>query len=232
MSQEKYIPIKHWDVEDRPREKLLKRGAAALTDAELVAILLSTGTREMSAIDLARLVLKERGGLRQLGRSSVAALTKIRGIGKAKALTLVAAFELAKRKNAVQAEEVRFTGSATVFQYLHPKLADLEQEVFYLLCLNRKNVVKAEKAIFKGGVSTTIIDYKLIFKEAFVHLASALIVAHNHPSGTLKPSKADISITQRLVKMGKLMEIPILDHLIITQDGYYSFADAGMLKSE
>ncbi len=221
------LPITEWALEDRPREKLLQRGVEALTDAELVAILLGSGTRSQSAIDLARTVLDHVGGLDGLGKASARQLTHIKGIGPAKAITLVVGFELARRRTASEERAPRFTDSESVARYLTPLLADKEQEVFYVLFLNRNNEIIAEKALFSGGVSSTIIDPKIVFREAVQHLASALIVAHNHPSGNLKPSHSDHDITQKLAKAGKLFDISLLDHVIISHRGYYSFAENG-----
>lgn len=221
--------IKHWAVEDRPREKLLSKGISALTDAELLAIILSTGSREHSAIGLARIMLDHAGGLRQLARSGVEELTQIKGIGKAKAISIVSAFELGRRKAQGEILQTRITSSETAARYLMPKLADLEREVFYILFLNRNNVIKAEKQIFTGGVSATVVDAKIIFKEAINHLASSIILAHNHPSGNLKPSHADKQITQKLKAGSQYFDIQLLDHIIVSHKGYYSFADDGEL---
>ncbi len=223
-------PITQWALEDRPREKLMKRGVDALTDAELVAILLGSGTRELSAISLGRKVLDEIGGLNQLARSGVEELTRIKGIGPAKAISIVTAFELGRRKGIVPEQALRITSAETVAQYLIPKMADLNQEVFYVLFLNRNNEIKAEKPIFRGGVSATVIDPKIVFREAINQLASAMIIAHNHPSGNLSPSQADIQITQKLVEAGKFFDIRVLDHLIISSRGYFSFADEGRME--
>lgn len=220
-------PITDWALEDRPREKLLQRGVDALTDAEILAILLGSGTRSLSAIDLAREILDNFGGLQGLARSQVSELMRQRGIGQAKAIGIVAAFELARRRQLVQERPLRFTDSGSVARYLHPRLADQEQEVFYVLFLNRNHELLTEKALFRGGVAATIIDPKLVFREAVSQLASALIVAHNHPSGNLRPSRADQDITRRLVAAGQLFDLPVLDHLIISHRGYYSFADEG-----
>lgn len=223
------IPITQWALEDRPREKMLKRGIDALTDAELIAILLGSGTQEMSAIDLGRKVLTEVGTLGQLARSSVAELTRIKGIGPAKAITLVTAFELGRRKGIAPDQILRITSAESAANHLIPKLSDQSQEVFYVLFLNRNNEVKAEKPIFRGGVSATVIDPKIVFREAINQLASAIIIAHNHPSGNLSPSQADIQITRKLVQGGKFFDIKVLDHLIISHRGYFSFADEGMM---
>ena len=224
------IPITAWAAEDRPREKLMQRGIGALNDAELIAILLGSGSREQSAIDLARHLLKETGGLAGLARSSFKALTRFNGIGPAKAISVVSAFELGRRKEYAHPERIKVTQSGIAARYLQPKLADEEREVFYLLFLNRNNEITGEQRIFTGGISATVIDPKLIFREAMLHLASGLIVAHNHPSGNLTPSRADLNITRKLREAGKLIDMPVLDHLIISHRGFYSFADEGQMK--
>ncbi|MEZ4825297.1 MAG: DNA repair protein RadC [Bacteroidia bacterium] len=224
-----HTSIKEWALEDRPREKLLQRGIESLTDSELLAILLSSGTRDRSAIDLARDLLSAVGGLPQLAQAGVAELTQIKGIGKAKALTLIAAFELGRRKMMKTADSPRLTHSESVAEYLIPRLADLRQEVFHVLFLNRNNEIIAEKQIFRGGVSATVIDPRLIFREAIHYLASAIILSHNHPSGNINPSQADIDITRKLISGGKIFDIQVLDHIIVSGRGYYSFADEGLL---
>ncbi|MEL6674137.1 MAG: DNA repair protein RadC [Bacteroidota bacterium] len=221
--------IKHWAVEDRPREKLQSRGIDALTDAELIAILLGTGRRDASAIDLGREILVHGQSLKGLARMGIAELTQIRGIGPAKAITLMTAFELGRRKSSEESTDFRINSSASVAQYLQGKMADKEQEVFHVLFLNRNHEIKAERQMFQGGVSATIIDPRIVFREAVQHLASAIIVSHNHPSGNLTPSRADRQITQKLKEAGRLFDIPLLDHLIISHRGYYSFADEGEL---
>jgi len=230
MASYENVPIKEWSVEDRPREKLMTRGIASLTDAELIALLLASGTRHLSAIDVARTILEEVGGLKQLARCGVAELMKHKGIGKAKAISLVAAFELGRRKQYIVEENVKVTSAEIVANYLIPKLGDLDQEVFYVLFLNRNNVIKAENSFFRGGVSATVIDPKLIFREAVHHLASSLIIAHNHPSGNLTPSRADIEITRKLIACGRIFDMMVLDHVIVSHQGYYSFADHDLMK--
>jgi DNA repair protein RadC len=225
-----HTPITQWALEDRPREKLMQRGLDAMTDAELVAILLGSGTRELSAIALGRKVLDEIGSLGQLARCGVEELLQVKGIGPAKAVTLVATFELGRRKGIAPEKTLRITSSESVANYLIPKLGDMNQEVFYVLFLNRNHEVKAEKPIFRGGVSATVIDPKVVFREAINHLASAIVIAHNHPSGNLSPSQADIQITRRLVQGGKFFDIRVLDHLVVSHRGYFSFADEGMME--
>lgn len=223
------IPIKDWALEDRPREKMLQKGVSACTNAELLAILLSSGTKDLSALDLARTMLNQVEGLSHLARASVAELTQFKGIGKAKALLLVAAFELGRRKHLHIHKPLKVSSSEGVAQYLRPLLSDLNQEAFYVLFLNRNNQIKAERMFFKGGVATTIIDPRLVFKEAVHQLASGIIVAHNHPSGNLTPSRADIESTKKLVAAGNIFDIHVLDHLIVSTTGYYSFLDNDLM---
>ena len=224
-----HVPIREWAVEDRPREKMMKRGIEALTNAELLAILLSSGTKEMSAIDLARFILSEYEGLPRLARAGVPELTQFKGIGTAKAITLVAAFELGRRKHLKPQQLVKVTSAETVANYLSPLISDLEQEVFYVLFLNRNNEIKAEKQFFKGGVASTIIDPKIVFREAINQLATAIILAHNHPSGNLRPSQADKESTQKLIAAGNLFDIQVLDHVILSANGYFSFLDNDLM---
>lgn len=249
MTPYPYLPITQWALEDRPREKLMAQGMENLSDPELLAILLGTGTRKQSAMDLARHLIDTIGGLQALSRCGIRQLTEIKGIGPAKAITLMAAFELGRRKAIeeisdsrqalkrtqleqgyyAQPERLKVSSSEAVANYLIPKMGHLQQEVCYVLFLNRNNEVKSEKLMFMGGVSATIMDIRLIFREAIHQLASAIIVAHNHPSGNLLPSQADIRITEKLSQSGKLFDIVLLDHLIISPKGYYSFADEGRM---
>jgi DNA repair protein RadC len=221
--------IKSWAMEDRPREKMLQRGCDALTDAELIAILLATGTREMSAVELARTMLEQIGGFGKVARSSIKELTKIKGIGEVKALTLTAAFELGKRKAREEVFATSFTNSELAARYLIEKIGSCEQEVFYILYLDRKNAIKSETLLSKGTISSTVVDIRLLYKEAVQQAASSIIVAHNHPSGNLTPSQADIDITHKIKEAGKLFDITLLDHVIVSQKGFYSFADNGKI---
>lgn len=223
------LPIKAWAMEDRPREKMLARGHESLTDAELIAILLGSGTREISAVELARNIINAIGSIDKVARADIKTLTKIKGIGEVKALTLAAAFELGRRKSREEIEEARITSSDMAARYLMQKIGDSDQEVFYVLYLDRKNAIKAEKRISIGTISSTVIDIRVIFKEAVSQLASAIIVAHNHPSGNLQPSQADKEITHKLRDAAKLFDISLLDHVIVTSKNYFSFADSGML---
>lgn len=222
-------PIHSWALEERPREKLSKRGIAALTDAELLAILIRSGNREISAIGLAKQLLDQAGGLEKLARASLQMLRQSKGIGDAKAMSLLAAFELARRKAALFPEKMKISSSQIAAKYLIARLGDHSQEVFHVLFLNRNNEIEAEKQLFVGGVSATIIDPKVVFREAILHLASGLIVAHNHPSGNLMPSSADLEITKKIQQGAEYFDIRLLDHVIVSNRGYYSFADEGRL---
>ena len=221
--------IKSWAAEDRPREKMLQKGCDALTDAELIAILLATGTRDMSAVELARTVLEQIGGFAKVARSSIKELTKVKGIGEVKALTLTAAFELGKRKAREEVFATSIASSELAARYLMEKIGNSEQEVFYILYLDRKNAIKSEYLLSKGTISSTVVDIRLLYKEAVQQAAASIIVAHNHPSGNLTPSQADIDITHKIKEAGKLFDITLLDHVIVSARGFYSFADNGRM---
>ncbi len=223
--------IKSWAEEDRPREKLLQKGRAALSDAELLAILLGSGTARLSAVDVAKLVLKAaQNDLNTLARFSVKELMKQKGIGEARAITIVAALELGRRRREADAPaRPTITGSRDIYQVIQPYLQDLPHEEFWVILLNRANVVMRVVSISRGGVAGTVADPKLIFKEALEQLASSIILIHNHPSGNRNPSAADIALTRKLKEAGQFLDLPILDHLIYTDQGYHSFADEGML---
>lgn len=225
------LTIKQWAEEDRPREKLLLKGKSALTDAELIGILLGSGTRTLSAVDLARQILAANNHeLHQIARLSVNDLKKYKGIGEAKAIAIVAALELGRRcKQEEPQTKPIITGSKDAYELLHADLVDLDHEQFWLVLLKRNHEVIKKIQLSKGGVSGTIVDSKIIFKEAIEHLASAIVLAHNHPSGNLKPSQADIQLTKKLKAAGALMEVSVLDHIIFTNEGYFSFADESML---
>jgi DNA repair protein RadC len=226
-----FLTIKQWSPEDRPREKLLLKGKASLSDAELISILLGTGSGKMSAVDLAKAMLSAAdNNLHALGVMTVKDFTKIKGIGDAKAIAVVAALELGRRrKEIVPAEKPKVSGSKDAFEILGPDLADLPHEEFWVLLLNRANRVIRKAQVSQGGVAGTVADPKIIFKLAIDELASGIIVAHNHPSGNLTASQADITLTQRLKDGGKLLEIQLLDHIIFGAHNYFSFADEGLL---
>jgi DNA repair protein RadC len=226
-----FLNIKNWAPEDRPREKLILKGKSALSDAELIAILLGTGTTTLSAVDLAKNVLQIAGNnLHDLARLTVKDLTKVKGIGEAKAITIVAALELGRRRKELESEEKPKIGSSKdAYDLLKAELLDIPHEEFWILLLNRANRVVKKNQISQGGVAGTVADPKIIFKMALEELASGIILAHNHPSGNLNASQADIDLTKKLKEAGKLLEVQVLDHLIIAGQRYFSFADEGLL---
>ena len=225
------LKIKSWSPEDRPREKLLAKGTPVLSDAELVAILLGTGTTTVSAVELAKRVLQTvNNNLHELGRLSVKDLMRIKGIGEAKAIAIIAALELGRRRKDGEAEEKpRISASRDCFNLLRPHLEDIPHEEFWIILLNRANRMIKKFQISQGGVAGTVADPKIIFKLALSELASGIILAHNHPSGNLTASQADIDLTRKIKEAGKLLEIQVLDHLIVAGNKYFSFADEGIL---
>ncbi|HYG19140.1 MAG TPA: DNA repair protein RadC [Ohtaekwangia sp.] len=229
--KEKPLTIKNWSPEDRPREKLLLRGKAALTDAELIAILLGTGNRTHSALDLGKKVLAASGhDLHKLAACSVKELMAIKGIGMAKAITLVATMELGRRRKDYEYnEKPKIAGSKDVYNILKSDLMDIPHEEFWMIVLNRANRMIKKVQISQGGVSGTVADPKIIFKIALDALASGIILAHNHPSGNLTASQADLDLTKKLSAGGKLLDIQVLDHIIIGGQKYFSFADEGLI---
>ena len=230
-AEKQNLKIKSWAEEDRPREKLLLKGKAALSDAELIGILLGSGTAALTAVDVGKLLLHSvKNDLNQLAKLTVAELRKNKGIGEARAITIVAALELGRRRKDAPAEARRkITCSKDSYDLVKPFLLDLPHEEFWIILLNRANVVKEVKSISSGGVAGTVADPKIIFKQAIDGGASALILVHNHPSGNLTPSQADIQLTKKMKEAGNLLDLPILDHLIFTNDSYYSFADESLL---
>jgi DNA repair protein RadC len=230
-SYEQKVNIKSWAEADRPREKLMLHGRRHLTDAELLAILIGSGNKNETAVDLSKRILSfYQNDLDALGKSSIAELSKFKGIGEAKGITIVAALELGRRRKETVATPIQKIGSAIdAYQLLWPDLADLNHEEFWILLLNRANHVKSKHLISKGGQSGTIADPKIIFKTALENNAAYIILAHNHPSGNLKPSNEDIRLTKKLVEGGRMMDLLIVDHLIITDKGYYSFADESLI---
>ena len=225
-------PINKWAEDDRPREKLLLKGKNSLSNAELIAILIGSGNKHQSAVELAQEIMDKAGNnLIELSRFSVHDLTsKFNGIGTAKAISILAALELGKRRLMEQAlEKKKISSSRDAYDILTPFLTDLYAEEFRILLLDRANQVIANISIGQGGFSGTVADPKKIFKEALSHSASGIILAHNHPSGNRKPSDSDLSLTRKLKRAGENLEILILDHLIVVSDGFYSFADEGVL---
>ena len=230
-SNKKYLTIKEWAEEDRPREKLLSKGIASLSDAELIAILIGSGNTNESAVELSKKILKSvSNNLNELGKSSVNDLQKFKGIGEAKAINIIAALELGRRnKSSEILNKTKIESSKDVFQLFHAKLAHVPHEEFWVLFLNRSNKIIDQLRISQGGISGTVADIRIIMKQALEKLASSIMIIHNHPSGNNKPSKSDIEITNKLKEAGKTMDINVLDHLIITELHYFSFADEGLL---
>ncbi len=225
-------PISKWAEDDRPREKLLLKGKSTLSNAELIAILIGSGNKNQSAVELAQEIMNRAGNnLIELSRFTIHDLTSMfKGIGQAKAISIIAALELGKRRLMEQAlEKKKITSSKDAYKILTPFLTDLYAEEFRILLLNRANQVIANILIGQGGFSGTVADPKIIFKEALAHSATSIILAHNHPSGNTKPSEQDKSLTKKLKQGGENLEIQILDHIIIGNNKYYSFADEGIL---
>jgi len=231
INESRKLNIKNWSPEDRPREKLVMKGTGALSDAELIAILIGTGTTKITAVELARQMLQHvNNDLHSLARLTVKDLMKIKGIGEAKAITIVAALELGRRRKELEPEaKPKIASSKDAFELLRGDLMDLPKEEFWVLLLNRANRVITKRRISEGGVSGTVADPKIIFKLALEELASGVIVAHNHPSGNLSASQQDIDLTRKLKEGGKLLEIQLLDHIIVAGTRYYSFADNGQV---
>lgn len=230
-SYENKITIKTWAEEDRPREKLLAQGRRVLSDAELIAILIGSGSTTESAVDLSKRILHAcQNDLNALSKLSVQDLCKFKGIGEAKAISIIAALELGRRRKETEQPVLDIvTSSKDIFHLLSPYFSDLLHEEFWVILLNRANKVLQKILISKGGQSGTIADPKIIFKSALEGNAANIILAHNHPSGNLKPSQADIQLTKKLQEAGKLLDLQILDHLIFAERSYFSFADEGLL---
>ncbi|WP_426429495.1 RadC family protein [Winogradskyella sp. HB-48] len=227
----KSFSIKNWSQDDQPREKLRDKGKTVLSDAELVAILIGSGSREESAVDLCKRILASVDhNLNALGKLSINQLMEFKGIGEAKAITIVAAMELGRRRrleDAVQLDKI--TSSRSVFDVMQPVLGELPHEEFWILYLNNSNKVIQKNQLSKGGITGTLVDVRLVLKSALEVGATSLILCHNHPSGTLKPSQADKDITQKLKNAAQSLDIKVLDHLIITEKTYFSFADESIL---
>lgn len=225
------INIKSWNEEDRPREKLMQQGRRSLSEAELIAILIGSGSKNESAVELSKRILNAQSNdLNQLSKLSVPELSKFKGIGEAKAISIIAALELGRRrKEQTVTEKPRIGHSRDAFQILQPYFADLAHEEFWIILLNRANFVLSKHLISKGGQAGTIADPKIIFNLALLNQASGIMLAHNHPSGNLKPSQADIALTQKMIAGGRLLDLQVLDHLILTDQGYFSFADEGLI---
>lgn len=226
-----YFPIREWAEGDRPREKLLLKGKQSLSDAELIAILMGSGSRNESAVDLAKRILKNsHDNLIELSKLNVQGLTKFKGVGEAKAISIIAALELGKRRRGAEAlEKKKITSSQDVFEYFTSIFGDSNYEEFYILLLNRANKIIKEVQISEGGISGTVADPKKIFKIALENNSSAIILCHNHPSGNIQPSDADIKLTNKLKNAGAMLDLPVIDHIILGEENYYSFADENTL---
>jgi len=231
MNEYTKLPIKHWAEDDRPREKLLLKGKGILTKAELIAILIGSGNMEESAVTLAQKILSSvKNNLAELSKLSVNDLMKFKGIGTAKAISIIAALELGKRRRADDViKKDKIKSSQDVFDILYAELSDKNYEEFWILLLDRANQVIRKVNISEGGMSGTVADPKKIYKIALDNNASSIIIAHNHPSNNLKPSTNDIELTKKIANAGKVLDISVLDHLIIGNDKYFSFADESLI---
>jgi DNA repair protein RadC len=229
--EEKFVGIRAWSESDRPREKLLNQGKANLSDSELLAILIGTGTRNESAVDLAKkLMQKCDDDLAQLARMSLDELQVIKGIGKAKAITILAALELGRRRKQVRQDAMpAIQNSSDVYNLLQSIYYDLPHEEFWVVYLNRSNRVMSIKNISKGGIAGTVADVRLIMKYALDQLASGIILSHNHPSGAINPSREDEVLTRRVQEACRFLDISLLDHMIVCNEQYFSFSDASKL---
>ncbi|WP_397362029.1 DNA repair protein RadC [Olleya sp. R77988] len=223
--------IKNWSQDDQPREKLLYKGKSALSDAELVAILIGSGNREESAVALCKRILASvDNNLTDLGKLSIKQLTEFKGIGEAKAISIIAALELGRRRRGEEAlEKKKIASSKSVFELMQPIIGELPHEEFWIIYLNNSNKVIHKNLLSKGGITGTLVDTRLVLKTALEVGAVGLILAHNHPSGTLKPSQADKEVTSKLKIAAQSLDIKVLDHLIVTEQSYFSFADQSLL---
>lgn len=231
MSYNTKTTIKTWAEEDQPREKLLLKGKSSLSDAELLAILIGSGSTQLTAVDLCKIILNEyKNNLNELAKCSVNDFIKFKGIGEAKAVTIVAAIELGRRRKEEEVlKKIKISSSNEAYNFLKPYLMDLDHEQFWILLLNRNLELIKPIQISSGGVSGTIADPKIIFKYAIENLANAIILSHNHPSGNLKPSEADIQLTKKLKQASQLFDINLADHIIFTNHGFYSMSDQNIL---
>ena len=230
MSETSFFPITNWSEDDKPREKLMLKGKSILSDAELIAILIGSGSRNESAVDLSKRILASVDhNLNALGKLSIAQLMNFKGIGEAKAISIIAAMELGRRRRNEDAIELtKITSSKVVFDIMQPIIGELPHEEFWVLFLNNSNKILFKTQLSKGGMTGTLVDVRIVFKLAFEQNATAIILIHNHPSGKLQASDADIQITKKIKTAGQQLDIPVLDHIIITETSYYSFVDEGI----
>lgn len=231
METNDFRSIKAWNEDDRPREKMLLKGPSSLSDTELLAILIGSGTRQMSALDVARnLYDKAHNNLHELSRLRPQELMRSKGIGEARAVTISAALELGRRR---QASEVHDRGtiqsSSDAFRFFQPRIAHLQHEEFWLVCLARNNKILGTHRISAGGISSTVVDTRIILRTALENNASSIILSHNHPSGNKKPSEADLTLTRNIAKACSFMDIQLVDHIIVVENGYFSFSDEGAI---
>jgi DNA repair protein RadC len=223
--------IKNWAADDRPREKLLNKGAEVLSNSELIAILINNGNKDQTAVDLAKEILKlGSNNLNELGKLTLKDFQQIKGIGQAKAITIAAALELGRRRQAAATlDKAVVQSSKDIAQYLRAVLKDFTYEVFAVLFLNRANKVNHFEIISRGGITGTVADPRVILKKALEQDATSIVLSHNHPSGSLKPSNADEALTKKIKEAAKYLDIKVIDHIIVSEEGYYSFADEGLL---
>jgi DNA repair protein RadC len=229
--QEKKYPIKFWAKDDRPREKLLYKGAESLSDSELLAILITHGYKDKSAVEVAKDILKlGKDSLHELGKLSIKELIKVKGIGEAKAITIAAALELGRRRQGMSSLEKPVVNSSNdIAMFLQSKFKDYRHEIFAVIFLNRSNRVNHFQVLSEGGITGTVADPRIILKKALEEDAVSIILCHNHPSGSLKPSKADENLTMKIKEAARYFDISVADHIIVSENGYYSFADDGIL---
>ena len=230
MAENSFFPITNWSEDDKPREKLMLKGKSVLSDAELIAILIGSGSRNESAVDLSKKILASvDNNLNALGKLSISQLIAFKGIGEAKAISIIAALELGRRRRSEEAVELKkVTSSKVIFEIMQPIIGELPHEEFWIIYLNNSNKVISKSQLSIGGITGTLVDVRIVFKTALEMGATALILCHNHPSGTLIPSDADRQITRKLKLAGDSLEIKVLDHLIVTETSYFSFADEGI----
>lgn len=230
MTENSAFSIKNWSEDDRPREKLMRKGKGVLTDSELLAILIGSGSKNESAVDLSKRILGSVGNnLNALGKLSLKQLLLFKGIGEAKAISIIAATELGRRRKGEDITELKkLTSSKSIFEIMQPIIGELPHEEFWIIYLNNSNKIISKSQLSKGGITGTLVDIRLVFKTALEMGAVALILCHNHPSGALTPSEADKQITNKLKIAGDSLEIKVLDHVIITETSYYSFVDEGI----
>lgn len=231
MGDYKSFSIKNWALEDRPREKMMNKGCKSLSNAELIAIIISSGNRKQSALEVAKILLSNnQNDLNELAKRSIVDLIKTPGIGSAKSISIIAALELGRRQKSFPSKQkLKITSSSDAFERLIPYVENLNHEEFWVIYLNQSNKILEIKNISSGGITGTVFDVRLVFKDALLLESTNIILCHNHPSGNLTPSEADKNLTKKTKDAGKLMNIAVLDHLIIADQTYYSFADEGLL---